>query len=323
MANQIDPITIDAVLALAQRKWSHRRIATELDLDRGTVARYVQVSKAGIPTAIWKSLPYPSVVAENCGAAKGRKSSISPALREVIQARLNSGTTLKDIHGELTASHNFLGSYYSVLRIARRMKRNPKARLLQHRAWMTAVFQGTKTFESLQEELKDISNLRNLLTITRNGKLKARNKALTVLAHHKGISNSQIAQFLDLARETTKRYCTLFASDPKALFTPRRRFNKKMDDPKNVAAVVSTLHSPPRAYGINRTTWKQDDLHRVLKEKGISVSPRTIRAILKKQGFRWRKARKVLTSKDPAYREKVEKITTILANIGERTILFD
>ena len=101
MANQIDPITIDAVLALAQRKWSHRRIATELDLDRGTVARYVQVSKAGIPTAIWKSLPYASVVAGNCGAAKGRKSSISPAQREVIQARLNSGATLKDIHGEL------------------------------------------------------------------------------------------------------------------------------------------------------------------------------------------------------------------------------
>ena len=202
------------------------------------------------------------------------------------------------------------------------MKRNPEVRLLQHRAWMTAIFQGTKTFESLQDEMKDLPHLRKLFAVTRNGKLKARNKALTVLAHHKGIPNSQIAEFLDLRRETTKRYWTLFARDPKALFAPTKRTNTKSDDPKCVEGVISTLHSPPSTYGINRTTWKQDDLHRVLKQKGIAVSPRTIRAIVKKQGFRWRKARKVLTSKDPAYREKVEKITTILANIGANERFF-
>lgn len=37
--------------------------------------------------------------------------------------------------------------------------------------------------------------------------------------------------------------------------------------------------------------------------------------IIRKAGFRFRKARKVLTSNDPEYREKLKGITTILQNL--------
>src|SRR5258708_31756232 len=39
--------------------------------------------------------------------------------------------------------------------------------------------------------------------------------------------------------------------------------------------LFAVLHTPPTAYDINRTTWKMDDLRRVLGEKGYKVSPRS------------------------------------------------
>jgi hypothetical protein len=39
-------------------------------------------------------------------------------------------------------------------------------------------------------------------------------------------------------------------------------------------------------------------------------------------GYRWRKARKVLTSSDPKYREKVHHIQSILAELQENEAFF-
>jgi hypothetical protein len=83
----------------------------------------------------------------------------------------------------------------------------------------------------------------------------------------------------------------------------------KAQDDKTKAAIFALLHSPPSAHNINRTTWKMDDLRKVLKRQGYSLSAGTIRKVIRAAGFRWRKARIALTSNDPHYREKVEKIT--------------
>ena len=39
MANRLKMALIDAILSLKARRWSNRRIASELDVDRETVAR--------------------------------------------------------------------------------------------------------------------------------------------------------------------------------------------------------------------------------------------------------------------------------------------
>ena len=54
----------------------------------------------------------------------------------------------------------------------------------------------------------------------------------------------------------------------------------------------------------------------------IGIARQNVRTILKKQGYKWRKARRVLTSRDPEYREKVARITAILANIKPRERFF-
>jgi hypothetical protein len=47
-----------------------------------------------------------------------------------------------------------------------------------------------------------------------------------------------------------------------------------------------------------------------------------VREIARSAGWRWRKARKVLTSTDPEYREKVDHIRSILAKLNETEAFF-
>jgi hypothetical protein len=56
-------------------------------------------------------------------------------------------------------------------------------------------------------------------------------------------------------------------------------------------------------------------LSRVLRETGHPVSPDVIREITKRAGYRWRKARIVLTSNDPEFSEKLKRIRTILSDL--------
>jgi hypothetical protein len=60
----------------------------------------------------------------------------------------------------------------------------------------------------------------------------------------------------------------------------------------------------------------------VLKGQGIKLGHVTIRKIIRATGFKWRKARTVLTSTDPQYREKVDRIKAVLSKLGPRERFF-
>jgi hypothetical protein len=87
-------------------------------------------------------------------------------------------------------------------------------------------------------------------------------------------------------------------------------------------AVFALLHSPPASHGINRTSWRQADLLRLLREQGNAMSKGCLAAIIKSSGFSWRRARKVLTSNDPEYRAKMDRIHSILAGLGPEDRFF-
>jgi hypothetical protein len=57
------------------------------------------------------------------------------------------------------------------------------------------------------------------------------------------------------------------------------------------------------------------DLHRIMAESGHRTSRKRIRALIKAAGFRWRRAKVVLTSNDPEYHAKVKAITKILSDL--------
>src|ERR671933_516902 len=67
------------------------------------------------------------------------------------------------------------------------------------------------------------------------------------------------------------------------------------------------LHRPPRAFGRARGTWTLALLAEVAHEQGLSptvLSVETVRQALLRLGVGWRRAKRWLTSPDPAYAQK-------------------
>jgi hypothetical protein len=60
----------------------------------------------------------------------------------------------------------------------------------------------------------------------------------------------------------------------------------------------------------------------VLKNNGKQVGVAVVSKIIKAAGYKWRKAKVVLTSSDPAYREKLDHIRTILSNLKSDEAFF-
>jgi hypothetical protein len=97
----------------------------------------------------------------------------------------------------------------------------------------------------------------------------------------------------------------------------RRSKTVKANDKANIEAVFSVLHSPPSEFGINRTSWRMDDLKKCLAERGVFLGQATIRRIIKAAGYTWRRAKVVLTSNDPRYRQKLKRIQAVLSLLRE------
>ena len=147
----------------------------------------------------------------------------------------------------------------------------------------------------------------------RQGSLRDRKKAMAVLARLKGIPLHTVAKCLRLSPASIMRYVASYAEGGLQGLFPLRK--SRIDDRAHVEAVFATLHSPPSSHDINRTTWKMTDLQRVLREQGHRLSENRIRRIIRAGGYRWRRARVVLTSNDPDYDVKLQAVKQILANL--------
>lgn len=59
-----------------------------------------------------------------------------------------------------------------------------------------------------------------------------------------------------------------------------------------------------------------------MEKLGLPIALSNIRKIIKNAGYRYRKAKKVLTSTDPNYEDKLKNITSILHNLGPKEKFF-
>ena len=155
------------------------------------------------------------------------------------------------------------------------------------------------------------------------GHLSERNRSMVVLASRRGLSQRTICAFLGISATSCSKYLRTFARGGEAaLFARQTKSNRKFDDEAIKKAVFGLLHEPPSNYGINRTTWIMADLRRVLRETGRPACPEVIRMITKAAGYRWRKARIVLTSNDPAFSEKLDRVRSILSSLRPDEVFF-
>jgi transposase len=134
---------------------------------------------------------------------------------------------------------------------------------------------------------------------------------------------SKVASEFNVSRITAAKWVRRFLADgPQGSLdrssrphrSPRQLSPDRSDDDCK-AALVAILHRPLSEFGINRTSWRLIDLHRIVRVQGLPLSGARMQRVLRSTGFKWRKARSVLTSQDPEYTRKVAAIKQILADL--------
>ena len=192
--------------------------------------------------------------------------------------------------------------------------------------WMRRLVQGDIGLDELMADLGSLippDDTAKLYECALCRPVRYRNRALSVLSLLKGISRRRISEYLLIARKSVNRsYVTYKAEGVQSIVSDKGKRLLKQDDPVYADKVFSILHSPPSSHGFNRTSWRQVDIKKVLADNQMPLSRTGIRSIIKKSGFKYRKARTVLTSNDPLYREKVEEIKSILSNLGPKEKFF-
>jgi transposase len=189
--------------------------------------------------------------------------------------------------------------------------------------WMRAVLQKDINPHVLYSEIGDAPEIETLLQRLHEGRLSDRSRSMVVLASHRGLSGRLICSFVGISKTTRSKYLRSFKDGGiEALFTRQIRVTRKFEDESLKQAIFRLLHEPPLNYDINRATWIMSDLTRVLRETGHPACPAVIRKITKAAGYRWRKARIALTSSDPNYSEKLDRISSILSNLRSDEVFF-
>jgi transposase len=92
---------------------------------------------------------------------------------------------------------------------------------------------------------------------------------------------------------------------------------------QKVRRILEIVHAKPSAYGINRSSWNRPSIVRAYKQvHNETISVGYTGHLLRQFGYAIRKARKVLTSPDPHYREKVDLLLSTLQNLKPGELFF-
>jgi transposase len=151
-------------------------------------------------------------------------------------------------------------------------------------------------------------------------------KAVTVL-DNRSLIPEEIAKKVELPVDAIKDWITTYNQKGLAGLNPQR---KKRSPGKKGAAlerkrvrVLGLIHGRPQALGINRASWNHASLATAYKQcyEG-TISKSTVGKILRKAGYKIKKARRVLSSPDPEYREKVDLVLTTLRNLQPNELFF-
>jgi hypothetical protein len=87
--------------------------------------------------------------------------------------------------------------------------------------------------------------------------------------------------------------------------------------------ILEIFRANPNAYGINRSNWNRPSVKQAYeKEYGETISVSTVGVLLRRSGYTIRKARKILSSPEPRYREKVDVLLSNLHQLKSNELFF-
>ncbi len=292
------------------RSNNRRKLAGQWEINPTTMYCIVQECEANLLSYFQDRRPGPR--------GKGAPNSFSAALKRIkeLEEKCNSY--------EAEIQHFYTKRYVGEAHKDRRFPVSQEE--YYSRLWMMDVLQGRISALQLESEFSnkiDVADIRILLNCVWSDPLKLRNRAIVVLSYLKEIPKPTIGKFLRLSQSRVEEYIEKFETGGvKLLLNRTRKVVQKIENPNYIDAVFAILHSTPSCYDINRTTWKLADISKIMEEKGFPISRQDISKIIKNAGYRLQKAKKVLTSTDPNYRDKLKNITDILSNLGEKEKFF-
>ncbi len=191
--------------------------------------------------------------------------------------------------------------------------------------WLFDLLMSKGMAATIPDKVRSIANIDRILDKARNGSKSERKRALAILARSIGFSERTTAKCLNVSRYfVNDAYCANNRDDANGPFNAPRRRPRRSEIRRLVSkSLVEILHHQPKAYGINRTSWTHQSLADAYElEHGQKISSNTVRTHLKVAGYRWKKSRRVLTSPDPEYREKVELLLRSLQSLRTDEVLF-
>jgi transposase len=165
-----------------------------------------------------------------------------------------------------------------------------------------------------------LETLNELFNILKEGSKLQRRQAAALLLLTFGVKKTSIARACQSSTRTIANYQARFEREGVKSLHWRSAGRAKDESVQN--SVIALLHTPPSSHGLNRTSWTLTDLNRTLRKQGSPVSEKVISEIIRLSGYRWLKAKKVLTSNDPNYGNKLIEIQAVLSNLGPNERFF-
>jgi len=278
-----------------------RQIARQFGLDKNTITKWSRQSEYTHRKALHR---------------QSKLDSFKPTILKLIRQGLSADRILVLLQGSgYSGGSTILRTFVSHQKVGVPVT----AREFYAHHWMHRIMQGDIPVSELLSEFSAKFKPGEILSLSnhvKGGALRVRNKAVAILAFNKPFSSRLISRFLLLGGRTVSKWRNKFQRGGiTAVLPPKSPSPKKSDLTQYKEAVFSILHAPPSAYGFNRTSWRMQDIVQVLHDKGLGLCKDGVLEIIRKSGFRFRNAKKVLTSNDPDYRQKLQEITNILRNL--------
>ena len=256
------------------------------------------------------------------------KNSDISTVREIVSEMSRRGLVTPGTSLTYPTANRFLwkNGYIDYIKMRKKRYVDNSRDFTNDSNWMNQVQQNKVPLEELQQELSSKvapQEVKLLYNSNRQDQIRYRKRALTLLSYYKGIPVDSISEHFLIPKGTILRHLRLLNEKGlKSVMKVQRRRVRKYEDPKYTKELFKILHAPPADYGFNRTSWRQDDIKKIMDEQGLKISKGCICAIIRKSGFQSKKAKIVLTSNDPEYREKVKVITNILSDLGSKEKFF-
>ena len=316
MSNTVPISRIKRLAALhgAGKNPSVAYLARVLGLCRGSVRRYRKLIEASghsfayfatmSEKEIWRILRQQAAEKE----PTGRQATLSMIFPE-IQGQVQDGSkNLKQSWLQYRKTHRDGYEYSQFVRLFQLWGKQRAMKTTACAKWHVAHLP--------QEDLSALRKWRNSNNRTRWA------KAVALMESYKGANLASLCVKIEKSPRIVKRWMAAYDQKGIAgLDTARKRQSPpaklaEMDQKRD--RIIEILHETPQLHGINRASWSLDSLVQAYKAQySESVSMSTVSDYIRSEGFTFKKARRVLTSPDPDYREKLKEITSILSSLRE------